>query len=159
MPRTFLVYWLPDQMLASLEEGSLPHAAGAQLKRISVTDRLWVCGRTHDSAELFVIGYLDVHEKLSQASAQAEMSRRARGYRVWDAPWHVLAEQGAECITRQVSLRPLYASLRFDSKDSPRLSLDESGHPNAQQLQTIRRLTSASADSLWKLWSSSIRSS
>lgn len=152
MSREFLVYWIPDQIATALDEGDLPHAAGGQLKKVAVGDRLWIVGRREHDPELFVIGYLDVARKLVQKAAQAEMERRYPGYIVWDARWHVLAAEGKELPTKAVSLTTLYPSLRFDSKLSPKLTISN-GHPNAQQLQAIRRLTPKSGEAMLSLWS------
>jgi hypothetical protein len=151
MPRNWLFYWIPEQVEKSLHYGSLPHAGSSQFSHIAVTDRIWVCGRVDKTRELFLIGFIDVHEKLDAAHAQAAMTARVPGYIIWDAPWHVLAAVGKECQTRSVSLSPVYRKIFFDSTASQRLILED-GHPPAQQLQTMRRLRPESARLLEAMW-------
>lgn len=149
-----LVYWTTEQLAKSLSEKSLPHAGSAQLYRIERGDRAWICGRLNGEPELFTIGYIDVASKVGKRAAQAEMSRRRPGYRVWDATWHILAAEGKETRSARVSLAPLYREFRFNSKTSTKLTLSN-GHPNSQQLQTMRELTTDSAKRLRAHWNAS----
>ena len=151
--RNFLFYWTAEQAQAALVKGILPHAASGQLKRVAVGDRVWICGRAEGTEELFLVGYIDVGFRLTEGQAQAEMDLRLPGYLIWGADWHVLPTKGAECRTKKVSMVPVYRTMTFDSKSSQRLFLDGE-HPNAQQLQTMRRLTPRGVAVLKELWDS-----
>lgn len=153
----FLAYWKPDQIEKALQLGSLPHAASSQFARVSVRDRVWICGRREGAPDLLVVGFIDVAAVLDQQAAQSEMIRRIPNYEVWDAAAHILAKRGFECATRPVSLRSLYSTLEFASKTSPRLQLSR-GQPRGQQLQTMRQLTAAAAGLVRQLWEASFPS-
>ncbi len=152
MQRNCLAYWIPEQIEAALERGKLAHAGSGQFKRISVTDRVWIIGRTKLSNVLYTVGFIDVDLKLETEAAQLEMYRRVPGYDIWDAAWHVFPSEGKECATRLVSLEPIYRKISFESKDHWKLLMDEE-HPNAQALQTVRQLTPRAAGAIAEIWS------
>jgi hypothetical protein len=149
--RTFLFYWTTEQVVDVLELGILPHAGSNQFKRVSVGDRIWITGRARGTHELFVVGYLDVALKMDEEAAQERMDQIRPGFNVWPADWHVFAKPGNECHTREVSMVPVYGRLSFDSPKNRRLALT-AGHPNAQQLQTMRLLTADGAARMLELW-------
>lgn len=110
-----------------------------------------------DTSELFVIGYIDVWHRVDQARAEAILNEQYEDYLPWDAEWHILPRMSERCKTKAISLKPIYSRLKFDSSASQRLEL-VNGHPNAQQLQTMRKLTPEGAAVLQELWHEAPRS-
>jgi len=142
MPRSFLVYWLPEQIQSSITDGYLDHAASDQFSRINSGDTLWITGKTA-SDPLITIGPLHVAEVVGQKEA----SRRLP-YRPWPAKYHALCIKNQPTQICQVSLAPILEDLRFVSKSN---KLNHS-KPFGLQLQAMRELTEASARLLQKLW-------
>ncbi len=151
----FLFYWTTDQLSQAIRLKSIPHAASEQFSRVRRGDRVWISGRFNGLPELFTIGYIDVASKLGAKSAQVEMRRRLPGYKIWAASTHILSRHGSEIKAKSLSLASLYQQLEFDSRGRKVLKLTK-GHPNAQQLQTMRQLTPASAKLLRDHWGSFI---
>ncbi|MGE3495020.1 MAG: hypothetical protein AB7N73_10010 [Gemmatimonadales bacterium] len=150
----YLSYWTVDQVQEALERGELPHAASAQYGRLTTGNRVWICGRAHDTPELFVIGYIDVWHRVDEETAQRLLDDQYDDYLPWEADWHILPRASEVCATQAVSLVPIYTRLKFDSSANSRLKLIN-GHPNAQQLQTMRKLTPDGAAVLQGHWAKS----
>jgi hypothetical protein len=72
------------------------------------------------------------------------------GQNVWQSRDHIIADVGTEEELREVNLMDIATQLRFQSKND-RLSIS-SERMKAQQLQTIRKLTPASAELLSSKW-------
>lgn len=144
MPSHWIVYWIPDEIAAALEDGAIARAQGNQLSKVKPGDTLWICGK-RPNEDLTTIGYLKVTVVLSADQARTEFGDTIRYF----ADHFVEADL---CRTRSVSLRPLYQELRFESATSQRLTLGPDGQPSPQQLQTYRRLTLASANLMQRLW-------
>lgn len=149
--RTFsswLVYWKQPQIVKALQRGFLDAAASAQFDRVEPGDRVWVSGQA-ETGRIATIGYIDVAERITRSAA-----RRRLGFKVYDAPWVIVAEQDHVVTPRMVELRSVIGKIRFDNRTRDRLSVAR-GRVNPQQLQTIRRLRPASAAALAKLWGES----
>ena len=62
-----MAYWIPEQLEAALKQRKLAHEGSGQFKCISVTDRVWIVGRTKLSNILYTVGFIDVDPKLESA--------------------------------------------------------------------------------------------
>ncbi len=145
---SWLVYWKPQQIVKALQHGFLDAAASAQFKRVEPGDRVWVSGKV-ETGRLATIGYIDVAERITRSAA-----RRRWGSEVYDAPWVIVVKQDAAVPARVVELGSVTRRIRFISRTNDRLTVAR-GRVNPQQLQTIRRLQSASAAALAELWGGS----
>src|SRR5262245_56439242 len=144
VPRSFLVYWLSDQIQAAITDGLLNHAASEQFGRVTPGDVLWITGKSR-AEPLITVGPLHVAEIVSQREAERRLP-----YQPWEARYDALCAPGTETATWEVTLTPILSELEFVSRRSLRLDLKK---PLGQQLQAIRQLTEASTETLTKLWS------
>jgi hypothetical protein len=147
VPRSFLVYWLPEQIHAAITDGLLDHAASEQFDRVAVGDVLWITGKG-STVPLITLGLLHVAAIVSQQEAEQRLS-----YPPWPATYHALCAPGAETATCEVALTPMLGDLEFVSRRSTRLDLAK---PLGQQLQTMRQLSEASAAKLLAFWSGAL---
>jgi len=143
VPRSFLVYWLPDQIRAAIKDGLLKHAASEQFGRVARGDVLWITGKG-PTEPLITVGPLHVAEIVSQRKAERRFQCP-----LWGARYHALCTPDTETAACEVPLTPILRDLEFDSRRSPRLDLQK---PLGQQLQAMRQLTEPSAETLAKLW-------
>lgn len=143
MPRAFLVYWLPEQIQASITDGLLDHAASEQFGRIASGDVLWITGKSRNEP-LITVGPLHVADIVSQREAEQRLP-----YQPWQATYHALCIPGTETVTCEIALTSILGDLEFVSQRSARLDLAK---PIGRQLQTMRQLTEASAEKLATLW-------
>jgi hypothetical protein len=139
----FLVYWTAATADANLSRGGmLTHAASEQFSRVNPGDVVWIvtCRRRH----LYLLVRIMVGEVTDQRGAEAALKSRE----LWKASFHVLAAAGTELPMMDLNISHLAAALRFDSPmRSDRLNVHD-GEVNAQQLQTMRRLTADTAELL-----------
>lgn len=139
--RSLLAYWRPETADHELGRGSmLDHAASEQFQRVEVGDHVWLV--TVRRNELFLLGRIIVGHVTDQAGAARLMGTN----NLWESSNHIVAAEGTAQPTRNVNISRLADRLRFVSKHD-RLDVD-GGLVNAQQLQTMRTLTPASAHSL-----------
>ena len=125
----------------------LYHAASDQLHRVQPDDVVWIV-TVYPPGELVVVGRLQVGECLDEEQATTLL-----GEDIWEANFHIIAREGTEESLRQVSFMDIAAELRFESRKKDRLTIRD-GRANAQQLQSMRRLTPASVKLLEARWSS-----
>jgi hypothetical protein len=146
MATDWLVYWRKEQILRSLSDRLLVHAASEQFGSVHPGDTLWISGQS--GSDLVTVGPLEVLELVSQEEAERRLP-----YKPWQSEYHAMAAQGKATAAKEVSLAPLLEELRFLSDRNPQLDL---GKPLGQQLQSIRRLTPASAKRLRQLWDTKV---
>lgn len=147
-PRHFMQYWKAKQVDTELASKSpLLHSGSEQLDKVSPGDILWIVTVRHPG-HLHLIGPIHVGKIVSLQEA-----KRQFGANVWDATYHVIAENGFEEPIREMSLMSIAADLRFiSSKNRDRLTV-KWAKVDGKQLQTIRRLEIDSAKLLEKMWS------
>ena len=145
-----LLYWSPKTAKDVVRrEDILDYVASNQLKRADSGDVIWVV--TAYDGELTLLGKLIVDVVTDRNKAVDRLGRRD----VWgDKSHYAIAVRGKEEILREVPLRDVAAQLRFIASQpkSTRLHVDERNRVNAQELQTMRRLDSSSAQLLERLW-------
>jgi len=145
-----LLYWSPKTAKGVLrQEDILDYVASNQLKRADSGDVIWVV--TVYNGELTLLGKLNADVITDRNDAVNRLGREA----VWgDKSHYAIAVPGKQEPLREVSLRDVAGQLRFIASQpkSTRLHIDERNRVNAQELQTMRRLDSASAQLLERLW-------
>jgi hypothetical protein len=147
MANHFLQYWKPGQVDYELgRDDPLNHSGSDQFRRMKVQpgDTVWIV-TVRLPGELATIGRIQVGEVMGRAEAV-----RRVGQNVWPSRDHIIATVGTEEELREVNLMDIATRLRFQSKND-RLSISN-GRMKAQQLQTIRKLTPASAELLSSKW-------
>jgi hypothetical protein len=72
VPRSFLVYWLPNQIQAAITDGLLDHAASEQFGRVGSEDVLWITGKSR-TEPLITVGPFRVAEIVSQREAERRL--------------------------------------------------------------------------------------
>jgi hypothetical protein len=147
MPTHFLQYWEPKQIDYTMDvDDVLTHSGSDQFRRMKIQpgDTVWIV-TVRRSGELTTIGRIQVDRVVSYREAV-----RHFGKNVWESRDHIIAKVGTEEEMREVNLMDVAAQLRFQSKRD-RLAISD-GRMKAQQLQTIRKLTPASAALLSSKW-------
>jgi hypothetical protein len=140
----WLVYWRKEEIRrAAADDRLLRHAASEQFGRVHVDDTLWIVGRGTTS-KLVMIGPIVVDRVVGLDEA-----RRRLGDEPFDRRFHAMADPSTGVRCREISLDAIAGRLRFASKNRPSLNLDR---PLGLQLQTIRQLTSESAQLLSRVW-------
>jgi hypothetical protein len=150
MARDLLQLWHHTTADWHLSEGYvLSHAGSDQFHRVLPDDTVWAV-TVYPPGELVLLGRLRVGESTDREGARERLATDD----LWEARYHIIAKQGTEEPLREVDLMDVAGDLRFVSKVNDRLNLVD-GLVNAQQLQTIRRLTAESAAMLEEKWSGS----
>jgi hypothetical protein len=147
MLNQFLQYWEPKQIDNEIAvEEVLVHSGSDQFRRMKVLpgDTVWII-TVRPPGELVTIGRIQIGDVVSYGEATKRV-----GQNVWQARDHIIAEVGTEEELREVNLMDIAEQLRFQSKRD-RLAISN-GRMKAQQLQTIRKLTPASAALLSSKW-------
>lgn len=144
--RDFMLYWRPETVDDNIaHRPMLTHAASNQLQRANPGDTLWIV--TVRDGELFMVGRLKVAELTDSEGAK----RRLGTDDLWDAQYHAIAaDSNAETIC-ELSLADIGAAMRFESQSNDRFVISD-GKINAQQLQTMRMLTTDTAQMLTDKW-------
>jgi hypothetical protein len=146
-PKQFLQYWQPKQVDTQLSTNvALEHSGSEQLDRVTPGDIVWIV-TVRPPGELHLVGRLVVGEV-----ASFEKTKRQFGSDVWDAAYHVIAKRGTEEGAREISLMSIAEELRFLSKTKRDRLKIVAGKVDAKQLQSLRELTPASADSTERIW-------
>lgn len=143
--RHFLQYWKPAQVDKALARQVLDYAGGGQLGKVRAGDVVWIV-TTRGRGRLVTIGPIVVGRQLDAKGAS-----KALGRRIWLADHHIIARKDARINPTEVSLQALVTGLVFHSTTAPNLKVVR-GIVNAQQLQTIRKLTPDSARLLTSHW-------
>jgi hypothetical protein len=146
MSRDFLAYWKPSAVDRQKEKrGRLAHAAGNQYRRTRPGDTVWLV--TVREGQLRLVTRIVVGHVTDQAGAARLLG--CKPAELWDADWHIVATKGTELGIVDADIQHLARSLRFESAGGhDRLAVDDEGTITVQQLQTMRVLSPASADSL-----------
>lgn len=149
MARHFLHYWVPETAYRERQRGGLlEHIGSEQLspRKVSRGDTIWIV--TTAQGTLLLMGRVIVGEVVEGREAAIQ---RLGHDDLWDAQFTVFAERGTAQPLNPVNITPVGGELVFQSRTAPRLTLRD-GKVNAQQLQSMRLLTSASADLLQECW-------
>jgi hypothetical protein len=146
MTRDFLAYWKPSTVDTQVETGGpQKHAASNQYGRVSKGDTVWLV--TVRDGRLRFVTRIVVGQVTGQPRAASVLGCRPED--LWEAEYHILAAPGTELQIMDTDIQHLAPSLRFESAGGhDRLILTDDGMVNAQQLQTMRVLSSASVDLL-----------
>ncbi|CEF49224.1 unnamed protein product [uncultured bacterium] len=149
-PTHFLAYWKPktvDRQL-QLERGirsNQNHAASNQFGRVAKGDTVWIV--TVRSGKLHFVTRIKVEHRTNQDTAAGLL--RCKPRHLWEAEYHIIGARGTEMPVLDVDIHQLAGKLRFKSAaGNDRLAIGKDGAVAAQQLQTMRVLTEASADLL-----------
>jgi hypothetical protein len=149
LSRHFLQLWHHTTAVRHLSRGwVLDHTASDQkrLGKVRLHDRVWAV-TVYPEGELVLLGRVIVEKCTDQESAERHLD-----YDPFEADYHAIAKPGTEQPLREVDLTDVADDLRFVSKVNERLDLVQ-GRVNAQQLQSVRRLTPESARMLKEKWS------
>jgi hypothetical protein len=146
MATDFLAYWKPSTVDAEVNAGGpLDHAASAQFARVRPGDSVWLV--TIRSGRLLLVTSIAVGQVTSRAGAD-----RLPGISdddLLDAEHHIVAAEGTAREIAESDIQHLASRLRFVSAISnDRLTIAKDGTVSAQQLQTMRVLSPASAELL-----------
>jgi hypothetical protein len=146
MARDFLAYWKPSTVDLQLEAGGPQnHAASNQFGRVEKGDTVWLV--TVRDGRLRFVTRIVVGQVTDQAGAARLL--RCEPADLWEADYHIVAAEGTELDILDVDIQDRAPSLRFESAGGhDRLAIAEDGTVNAQQLQTMRVLSPASAEIL-----------
>ena len=149
-PRAFLQLWKYDQATQEIELAKpLRHSASGQFGRVQIGDTVWVV--TVDAQGiLYVIGRIVVGEVLSDDEAVERF-----GEQIYEAEWHIAAQEGTEEHPQWVSLMAIASHLNFDSKGGHTHLNVTNNRVDAKQLQSMRQLTSEAARLVEEHWNSS----
>lgn len=135
MGQSFLTYRKEKQLKNAISEKRLDHSTSAQaaFKKISPGDTLWIIGCR--SRKPVTLGPLKVDNVLGPVEAELRLGKRPFDFEQYTA----ICREGDETFPREVILEDVLAKLRFASKVSPALDLQEG--LKWQQLRTLRELT------------------
>ena len=151
MAREFLAYWEPETVdEAQKGDGHDNHAASNQFRRMKVSkgDTVWFV--TVRNGKLCLVTRIVVGHVTSQRGAARLLG--CRPSKLYDAKDHIIAASGTEPALNEQDIHANASQLRFDSpRGKDRLTLDAKGNAKAQQLQTMRILTPASAKLLARI--------
>jgi tetratricopeptide (TPR) repeat protein len=146
--RHFLLYWRPDTVDDNkAHRPLLVHAASSQLGEVNKGDTVWII--TVRSGELFLVGRIKVGERTDWEGAVRGLGTRD----LWDASFHVLAEDGTAEFLQDLSLQELVGTLRFENAPFERLALTD-GKVDQEQFKKMLQLTEESARMLTGAWES-----
>jgi hypothetical protein len=135
----FLSYWMPATASRQLDlGGELFYAASNQYGRIQADDRVYIV-TAWPGGQLVLLGRILVGQKLDRL-AVAEILVAEE---LWEADWYILAQEGTAEPISELDLSDIAAELRFEG-ENPQLNVAR-GRIKPQQLQTMRRLTPATA--------------
>jgi hypothetical protein len=155
MPRHYLKYlpWKSLQRWIELNKGVELYAASEQFRHVELDDVIWgvtippAASAAESSGLLHLCGRMEVNT-LTEDHALVE---RLAGYAdVWRASRYALPLLGRAEPYAQIDISDLAPRLRFEGH-ADRLTIED-GLVGAQQLQTMRRLTPASAVLLEQCW-------
>jgi hypothetical protein len=140
----FLKYWLPSTYAERYSAGQpLRYVASSQLQRAQAGDRIWIC--TVDDECLRLIGYVDINVLGDRMLARSLL----RDLDLWEADLYAIARPDAWQSARYIDISCLAADLAFEG-DRDKLPSNFTG----QHLQSMRKLTPASAGMLRAIWQS-----
>lgn len=148
MAADYLSYWKPATARRELREDSflLNHSASKQYDRVARGDTVWIV-TAWSGGHLVLLGPVFVDQRVDRETAVRILGTDD----LWEASYHILAPAGRGARAREVDIGDLAADLRFESKKD-RLDLRDPSKV-AGQLQSMRRVTPASAALLRERWS------
>ena len=148
MAHDYFHYWKPSTVDHNLGRGPLNHTSGNQLNpgRINAGDTIWVA--TVRNGVLLLAGRIIVGRIIRGQKAAENFLRTSN---LWEAEFHVIAKPGTEENLQEVNIEDIAASLRFQSPSADCLTVTN-GRVNAQQLQSLRKLTPESVALLQQRW-------
>jgi len=143
MATDFLAYWKPGTVDAEMNAGGpVDHAGSAQFARVQPGDAVWVV--TIRGGRLLLVTSIAVGHVTSRDGAAGLLGISAGN--LWDAEHHIVAAEGTAREIAESDIQHLAPRLRFVSASgNDRLTIGEDGTVYAQQLQTMRVLSPASA--------------
>jgi len=151
----FIKYWKWPTVQPRYDEPvpTLRHMGSRQFSRVAPGDVIWMITVQPGTDLLFLVGKLTVGW-IGDRDAAAQ---RLGNPQLWDAPFHVIAQEvvagrGQGEPFKEISLRQVAAELRFVSPSGKDRLRTAGGRVYPAQLQTMRRLTDASAQLLGRLW-------
>jgi hypothetical protein len=149
MAHDYVYYWKPSTVDHNLSSGPLEHIAGDQLDpgRINAGDTIWIA--TARKGVLLLVGRIIVGRIIKGQKAAEQFLRTSN---LWVAEFHIVAQHGTEENLQEVNIEDIAALLRFQSPSADCLTVTN-GRVNAQQLQSLRKLTPESAALLQLRWS------
>ncbi len=148
MIKAFLQLWKSDiaeGMLKTVDY--LGHSASDQLYRAQPGDTVWVV-TVYKGGDAFLLGKLKVDESTDKEGAKKLLETND----IFDRKYHVLSKPRKAEPLRKISLMDVVEDLRFVSKARRNRLKVTDGRVNAQQLQSMRELTSESARMLEEKW-------
>ncbi len=148
MATDFLAYWKPSTVEVQVAKGgSQDHAASNQYRRVLPGDTVWLV--TIRQGRLWLVTRIVVARVTSQTGAAAILNESPD--ELWEATHHIVAAEGTAREIAERDIHHLASQLRFMSaggNDRLTLDEDEDNAVNAQQFQTMRVLSPASAELL-----------
>lgn len=134
MGNDFLAFWRLDTLDAALRGGKmLDYAASNQYSRVKVGDTVWVVSVR--AGRLRLVGRVAVGQVTDRETA----ARVVGSAGLWQADHYILPVPGTVRPVADIDIHHLVSELQFAGA-SGRLTPDEEGAVNGQQLQAMRRL-------------------
>lgn len=151
MAKHFLTYWRYDTFQNQIKQGDAPlnHSAGAQLGRTSIGDHVWFVTIFPGTGRLFLFGHLIIAWVGNQQDAAVRLGTNPD--KLWEAKYHIVAADGNVESLDTIEITDVASEFRFSSSQADKL-LIENGKVNPQSLQSMRLLTTESANLLSELW-------
>jgi len=151
----FIKYWKWPTVQPRYDEAvpTLRHMGSRQFSRVAPGDVIWMVTVQPGTDLLFLVGKLAV----GWLGDRDEAAQRLGNPRLWNAPFHVIAQEviegrGPGEPFKEINLREVAEDLRFVSPSGKDRLRAAGGRVHPTQLQTMRRLTSESAQRLTQLW-------
>jgi hypothetical protein len=145
----YLLYWKisAEERRTLAESRRANYAAHNHLGRVKPGDVLWIANVY--LGRLYLIGRLQVEVVVDDIDIAQELVGEYLGD--WqEADWYAIANRYNVEPMREVELTPLVSALRFKSQHDRLYPLD--GRVDANQLRSLRELTSESARLLEEAW-------
>lgn len=146
----YLLYWkvAPEERGQIAQHRRTAYAASNYLKRVKPGDVLWII--TVHNYHLYLLGRLKVEFVVDDTGIAQELVDSLSDE--WDeADWYAISNKYNIEPMREIDISHLADTLRFVSKVSEALDIEQ-GRIDAQQLRTLRQLTSPSAQLLDDVW-------
>jgi hypothetical protein len=136
----YLFYWRYETVLQDIGD-IYEHGGSEQFKKVNPGDILWVV--TYNAGRLFLVGRMQVGWRGSQRRAQQILGTRD----LWDATYHVVAEQGTAELFAMIDITEEAYQLRFDGTPD---QLPRNYTP--QSFRSMRKLVEESGALLASIW-------
>ncbi|MCA9794905.1 MAG: HNH endonuclease, partial [Candidatus Eremiobacteraeota bacterium] len=140
----YTMYWKPSVVDDNDDGTDVDHIGSNQpLSKLCRGDVVWIL--TSLRRKLRLVNRFEVWDVGDTAMAELELNRSD----LWDAEWHAISKVGRPI--RVIPLGRLTEELRFES-EKDRLSVNDDGTVDIQQVRAMRRLSGESAKALADLW-------